>query len=304
MAMFKRVGLFLLLNLIIMISLSIVINVLGLGNFITAKGIDLGAMAIFCLVWGMGGAFISLALSRFMAKKMMGVQVISDTNYDPRLMELKQTVHTIARQAGLTTMPEVGIYESADINAFATGPSRSRSLVAVSTGLLHNMNAKEVRGVIAHEVAHIANGDMVTMTLLQGVVNAFVMFLARLVAYAVTQFFRSDEDESPVGGLAFFATQIALEIVFMIFGSMLIAVFSRWREYRADAGAARLGGRENMIAALEALKRNMQLPPSSSPAAVQTMQIEGGRGSGLYRLFASHPSLDDRIARLRHYQAA
>jgi heat shock protein HtpX len=298
----KRIGLFLLLNFVIMISLSVIANLLGVNQYLSGKGMNLGTLAMFCLVWGMGGAFISLAMSRMMAKWMMGVQVIPDNTYDARLIELKQTVHQIARQAGLSTMPEVGIYESPDLNAFATGPSKSRSLVAVSSGLLRNMNAKEVRGVLAHEVAHIANGDMVTMTLLQGVVNAFVMFLARIIAYAAAQFFRSDEEESP-SMLIYYATQIVLEIIFMIFGSMLVASFSRWREYRADAGAAHLGGRENMIAALQALKRNMLLPEVSGQSGmVQTMKIEGGRGHGLMRYFASHPSLDDRIARLRNYQ--
>jgi heat shock protein HtpX len=303
MQWFKRIGLFLLLNFVIMISLSIIANLLGINQYLTSRGMNFGTLAIFCLVWGMGGAFISLAMSRMMAKWMMGVKIIPDHTYDARLIELRQTVHQIARQAGLSTMPEVGIYESPDLNAFATGPSKSRSLVAVSSGLLQQMNAKEVRGVLAHEVAHIANGDMVTMTLLQGVVNAFVMFLARIIAYAAAQFFRSDDEESP-SMLIFYATQIVLEIIFMIFGSMLVASFSRWREYRADAGAARLGGRENMIAALQALKRNMLLPEVQGQSGmVQTMKIEGGRGHGLMRYFASHPSLDDRIARLRNYQA-
>jgi heat shock protein HtpX len=299
----KRVGLFVLLNLVIMISISVLTRVLGLDHYLTAKGLNLGSLAIFCLLWGMGGAFISLALSRVMAKWMMSVKVIPENTHDQRLIELKMTVHNLAKQAGLTTMPEVGIYESPEMNAFATGPTKSRSLVAVSTGLLYSMNQREVRGVLAHEVAHIANGDMVTMTLLQGVVNAFVMFLARIIAYGASQFFRSDEDEAPSMGI-FFVVQIVLEIMFMILGSILIARFSRWREYRADAGAARLGGRENMIAALEALKRNVQLPEAPTSPAMKTMQIEGGRGSGLMRLFSSHPTLEDRIARLRNYQAA
>lgn len=301
MQMAKRIGLFLVLNFVIMISLSIVAKVLGIDRYMTANGLNLQALAMFCLVWGMGGAFISLGLSRMMAKWTMGVKVIPDNTHDQRLLDLKMQVHNLAKQSGLTVMPEVGIYEADDINAFATGPTKSRSLVAVSTGLLRNMNAREVKGVLAHEVAHIANGDMVTMTLLQGVVNAFVMFLARVIAYGASQFFRSDDDEAPSTGI-FFAVQIVLEIVFMILGSMVVAAFSRWREYRADAGAARLGGRENMIAALEALKRNTMIQAAPAPAAVQSMQIEGGRGSGLMRFFASHPSLDSRIERLKAYQ--
>jgi heat shock protein HtpX len=304
MQWFKRIGLFLILNLIIMVSISILTSVLGLDKFVTANGFNYSTLALFCFVWGMGGAFISLALSRIMAKWMMRVQVIGDQVYDPRLVELKQTVHELARQAGLKVMPEVGVYDSPELNAFATGPTKARSLVAVSSGLLTRMNRKEVRGVLAHEVAHIANGDMVTMTLLQGVVNAFVMFLARIIALAVTQFFRSDEEEgSGYGSLAYFVVQIALEIVFMIFGSMLISAFSRWREYRADKGGASLGGRENMIAALEALKVNMMMPADGTPAAVATLKIEGSKGSGLLKLFSSHPPLEERIARLKSIRA-
>jgi heat shock protein HtpX len=300
MQWFKRIGLFLILNFVIVITISTLASVFGLDRYITQKGFDLPALALFCLVWGMGGAFISLGLSRIMAKWMMGVKLIDEKTYEARLVETKNTVYELARQAGLSVMPEVGYYESPDLNAFATGPTRSRALVAVSTGLLLRMDRKEVRGVLAHEVAHIANGDMVTMTLLQGVVNAFVMFLARVIALAVTQVFRSDEEEgNGFGSLAYYGIQIGLEIVFMIFGSMLIAAFSRWREYRADRGGARLGGRENMIAALEALKTNISMNTPKGAAAIQSLQIEGSRVGGLMKLFSSHPDLNLRIARLR-----
>ncbi len=300
MSWIKRFGLFFLLNIIIVLTLSALTSLFGFDRFLSAKGLNYSQLALFCLVWGMGGAFISLALSRIMAKWMMGVKLIDENSFDPRLQNLKHTVHELSRQAGLSVMPEVGVYEAAEINAFATGPSRNRSLVAVSSGLLQQMTPQQVRGVLAHEVAHIANGDMVTMTLLQGVVNAFVMFLARVIALAVSQLFRNQDESTPAsGGLAYFGIQMVLELIFMVFGSMLVASFSRWREYRADAGGARLGGRANMIAALEGLKRNLQLPETDSPAAVATLKIEGGKGQGIMRFFASHPSLDDRIARLR-----
>lgn len=301
MQMVKRIGFFLALNFVIVITLSTILSLLGVNRYLYANGLDIPTLAIFCLVWGFGGAFISLGLSRIMAKWTMGVKLVPDNTYDSRLVELKQTVHELSRQAGLKVMPEVGYYESPDLNAFATGPTKNRSLVAVSTGLLNSMNRNEVRGVLAHEVAHIANGDMVTMTLLQGVVNAFVMFLARLIAYGVTQLMRSDDDESPVGGLAFYATSFVLEILFMILGSMIVASFSRWREYRADAGGARLGGKTQMISALQALKRNMSIEPyvHNGDAAVASLKIEGRKGPGLSRFFSTHPDLDSRIARLQ-----
>lgn len=306
MAWFKRIFLFLALNLIIVLTISTLTSVLGLDKYLyqgAGGALNYTSLALFCLVWGMGGAFISLALSRVMAKWMMGVQLVPEHTADPRLHELRSTVYELARAAGLSTMPQVGIYDSPELNAFATGPSKSRSLVAVSTGLLGRMDRRETRGVLAHEVAHIANGDMVTMTLLQGVVNAFVMFLARVIAFAVAQVFRGDEEESP-STLAYFAVQIVLEIIFMIFGSMLVAAFSRWREFRADRGGAQLGGRESMIAALQALKANQRMEAgyaqASGAAAMDSLKIESHkRGSLLLRLFASHPDLDDRIARLR-----
>ncbi|MCB0363717.1 MAG: protease HtpX, partial [Bdellovibrionales bacterium] len=222
-------------NLLVVVTISIVLNVLGVRPYITAQGLDMTSLAIFCLVWGMGGAFISLGLSRIMAKWMMGVKVIPPDTRDMELQELVREVHELARSAKLPKMPEVGIYESPEVNAFATGPSRSRSLVAVSTGLLHSMRRHELKGVLGHEVAHIANGDMVTMTLIQGVVNAFVMFFARAVAYALTMSGR-DEGEQQGPGLAYYVVQVVLEMVFMVLGSMVVAKFSRYREFRADKG--------------------------------------------------------------------
>ncbi|NDD91784.1 protease HtpX, partial [bacterium] len=206
--------------------------------------------------------------------------------------------HELARAAGLPAMPEVGIYDSPEVNAFATGPSKSRSLVAVSTGLLHRMKPEEVRGVLGHEVAHIANGDMVTMTLIQGVVNAFVMFLARVIAYAWTMTRGNDNEERSGTPASFFVVQLVLEMVLMILGSIVVAWFSRYREYRADSGGARLAGRESMIQALEKLQRTMEdVDPSAQPA-VQSLKISG-RAGGLMSLFSTHPPLEERIARLR-----
>lgn len=300
MAMFKRIFLFLALNFVIMMTINFILNVLHINGGISAYGIDYSQLMAFCLVWGMGGAFISLALSRVMAKWMMGVKVIDPNTRDSDLQQLVQMVHNLARSAHLPSMPEVGIYESPELNAFATGPTKSRALVAVSTGLLNRMSTDEIQGVLGHEVTHIANGDMVTMTLLQGVVNAFVMFLARVIAFAAATALRGDRDDrrgSDFSYPIFYITQFVLEIVFMIIGSMIVAWFSRLREYRADAGGARLAGRENMVQALEALRRAYELNDPNAQPAIQAMKISGGKS--FFQLFSSHPPLEERIARLR-----
>lgn len=298
MAWVKRIGLFLIVNILVVTTISVVLNLLGVKPYLTAYGLNYESLAVFCLVWGMGGAFISLAISRIMAKMMMGVKVIPPNTTDPLLRDLVQTVHSLSQAARLPAMPEVGIYESPEVNAFATGPTKSRSLVAVSTGLLHRMNKDEVRGVLGHEVAHIANGDMVTMTLIQGVVNAFAMFLARAIAFALTMNKSSDERESSGPGLAFYAVQFILEMVFMILGSMVVAWFSRWREYRADNGGAQLAGRENMIKALEGLKKTVDMVDPGAQPSVAAMKISSKPG-GFMRLFSTHPPLEERIHRLR-----
>ncbi len=301
MVWLKRIFFFMLVNVLVMTTISILLKVLGIQPYLTASGIDYESLMAFCLVWGMGGAFISLAISKVMAKWTMGVKIITPDVRDSQLQLLVQRVHQLSQTAGLTKMPEVGIYESPEINAFATGPTKRNSLVAVSTGLLHNMSRKEVDGVLAHEVAHIANGDMVTMTLIQGIVNAFAMFLARAIAFAVAQAAggRSDSDDNKgFSSLTYFAVQIVLEIVFMILGSMVVAAFSRWREYRADRGGAQLSSRENMIAALEALRRTYGSVDGAEQAAVQTLKISS-KGSGIFKLFSTHPDLEDRIARLK-----
>lgn len=291
----KRWLLFFGVNIMVMITISIVLSLLGVRGYMTAYGINYESLMIFCLVWGMGGAFISLFISKWMAKTMMGVQIIEPSN--PQYGELVRTVHRLSKQAGLEKMPEVGIYESPDVNAFATGPSRNNSLVAVSTGLLRRMDSSSVEGVLGHEVAHIANGDMVTMTLIQGVVNAFVMFLARVVAFFISQALKKDDEEGH--GLGYFAQHLVvmvLEILFGILGSMVVAWFSRYREFRADQGGAKVAGREKMIGALEALQKNYETLHKPE-GAFASMQISSKKS--WLALFSTHPPLEDRIARLK-----
>ncbi len=301
----KRIFLFLAVNFLVVITISTLLRVLGIGPYLNAYGLDYGNLAAFCLVWGMGGAFISLGLSRIMAKWMMGVKVIDPNTRDPELQHLLQTVYNLAKGAHLPAMPEVGIYDSPEVNAFATGPTKSRALVAVSTGLLNRMGGNELEGVLGHEITHVANGDMVTMTLLQGVVNAFAMFLSRVIAFAITQAMRGDRDDRErgnvgTGGFFGFIIQMVLEMVFLILGSIVVAAFSRYREFRADAGGAKLAGRESMIQALECLRRTFEQVETgaSQPQGFQNLKISS-RPSGLMALFASHPPLEERIARLK-----
>lgn len=295
----KRVFLFVAVNVLVVATISVVLSLLGVRPYLTARGIDYTSLAVFCLVWGFGGAFISLGLSRVMAKWSMGVKLIDPSTPDPGAQELVSTVHRLAQAAGLRVMPQVGVYESEEVNAFATGPTKNRSLVAVSTGLLRRMRRDEVEGVLGHEVAHVANGDMVTMTLVQGVVNAFTMFLARVLAFFVAQLFRRDEDEGGVSSLVYFVATLVFDIAFSILGSVVVAWFSRLREFRADAGGAQLAGRDRMVAALEGLQRTFNVvDPHANQAAVQTLKISG-HPTGLMRFFSTHPPLETRIARLK-----
>jgi heat shock protein HtpX len=271
-----------------MVTLMIVLSLLGVSGYITPDGLDYSALMVFSLVWGFGGAFISLAISRWMAKMAMGVQLVDGRTGQGELDWLYQTVEQLTRKAGLP-MPEVGVYDSPEVNAFATGPSKSRALVAVSTGLLRSMREDEVAGVLGHEISHIANGDMVTMTLLQGVINAFVMFLARLVAYVIAN--RGDSRDR--GGS--FLVVIVLQIVFGILGSLITAWFSRQREFRADRGGATLAGRDRMIAALRRLAANRELVDPQHQA-LATLKINGTRGWMVF--FSTHPPLEERIAAL------
>lgn len=293
--MFKRIFLFALTNILVMVTISIVMSLLGLNSYVTSYGIDYQALMIFCLVWGFAGSGVSLLLSKFMAKQMMGVQIVDERG---QYAALVQKVHQFARAAGLEKMPEVGVYQSPEVNAFATGPSKNNSLVAVSTGLLNQMNSDEVEGVLAHEVAHIANGDMVTMALIQGVVNAFVMFFARIAAFAIQNAMRGDRDEerSPVGGgFVYHMTVMVFEVAFSFLGMFVIAYFSRQREFRADAGGARIGGQGKMVSALRRLQQNMGRLDDSQDA-IKCMKISSKKG--LMSFLSTHPPLEERIAAL------
>ena len=286
----KRLLLFLLTNLAVVVVLSIILSLLGLGGYIGADGqLQLVPLAIFCLVWGMGGALISLQISRWIAKRAMGIRLIDGRTGNADLDWLHATVANLTAQSNLP-MPEVGIYESAEVNAFATGPSKKRSLVAVSTGLLRTMERREVEAVLGHEVGHIANGDMVTMVLLQGVINAFVLFFARIAAFAVRL-----AVHRRIAWVAGFATRIALEIVLGILGSLVTAWFSRQREFRADAAGAALAGRDSMIAALRRLATTKELIDTSKPA-LAALKISDKKSR--FAAFSTHPPLEERIAAL------
>jgi heat shock protein HtpX len=287
----KRIFLFLATNLAIIVTLSFVLRLLGVAGYIRPDGgINHTALMAFALVWGMVGALISLLMSRAIAKMSLGVRLVNGQTGHAELDWLYNTVGRLARQANLP-MPEVGYYESGEVNAFATGPSKSRSLVAVSSGLLRNMRQDEVEGVLAHELSHIANGDMVTMTLIQGVVNAFVIYLSRVIAGIV----RNAVDERYAVVLSF-VVMIVLDILLGILGMIIVAWFSRAREFRADAGAASLAGREKMIAALRRLQGAKQLVDNREPE-LATLKISGRRAM---LLFATHPPLEARIAALEN----
>ncbi|MCX5792059.1 MAG: protease HtpX [Elusimicrobia bacterium] len=292
--MAKRVFLFLAVNVLILVTLSFTLNLLGVRPYLSARGMDYQSLMIFCLVWGMGGAFISLALSRVMAKWMMGVVVVDPGTTDPALARLVQLVHGLARAAGLPAMPEVGYYPSPEINAFATGPTKSRALVAVSAGLLEAMDWEQIEGVLAHEISHVANGDMVTMTLVQGVINAFVMFLARVIAF----FISSRGRDSDSGAAPSYFLVMALELALSVLGMLVVSAFSRLREYRADAGGAGLAGRQKMIGALEALLKTVNRADLTHKESLATLKI-AGKPRGFAALFSTHPPLEERIARLK-----
>jgi heat shock protein HtpX len=287
----KRILLFLATNVAIMLVLGITASLLGVNHYLTARGLNLGALLAFAGLMGFGGAFISLWLSKPIAKWTTGARVIEQPS-NPTERWVLDTVARQAQKAGIA-MPEVAVYEGAP-NAFATGATKNASLVAVSTGLLQSMTHDEVEAVLAHEVAHIANGDMVTLTLIQGVVNTFVIFLARVVAYAVDQFLRRDGDERGPG-IAFTVTSVVCDLLFGLVASVIVAWFSRQREYRADRGAAQIMGTPRpMIAALQRLGGidHADLPKNLAAAGIA--------GGGVLALFSSHPSCEDRIAALQH----
>ena len=288
----KRILLFILTNIAILVVLSIGLSLLGFEGYLTQNGLNMSQLLLFSAVFGMGGSFISLAMSKWMAKRAMGAQVIENPR-DATSQWLVATVQRLAQQAGIG-MPEVAIFDSPEPNAFATGASRNNALVAVSTGLLRRMDKDEVEAVLGHEISHVSNGDMVTLALVQGVVNTFVLFLARVVGYAIDKaVFRNERDGV---GIGYFVTVIVAQIVFGILASVIVMWFSRHREFRADAGGAQLAGREKMIGALEALKSNTQ--PHGLPERMAAFGISGG-ASRWGQLFMSHPPLDQRIAALR-----
>jgi heat shock protein HtpX len=287
----KRIVLFLATNLAIVLVLSVTMRLLGVEPYLTEQGLNLTSLLVFTAVMGFGGSFISLAISKWMAKRAMGVQVIESPSNATETW-LVDTVRKYSTEAGIK-MPEVGIFHSPEVNAFATGPSKNNSLVAVSSGLLQQMTREEAEAVIGHEVAHAANGDMVTMALIQGVVNTFVMFLSRVIGHTVDRVvFKNEQGHGP----AFFITMIVAELVLGILASIIVMWFSRQREFRADRGGASLAGRGAMIAALERLN---SLHPQPLPDKMAAFGISGGGASGLKRLFMTHPPLEERIAALK-----
>jgi heat shock protein HtpX len=291
----KRIALLIATNLAVVLLLSAVIQVFGLDSYLSRRGLNYESLLIFSAVFGFGGAFFSLAISKWMAKRMMGVRVITQPASEAERW-LLATVGSHAQKAGIR-MPEVGIFDSPEPNAFATGARKNDSLVAVSTGLLRSMRREEVDAVLGHEISHVANGDMVTLTLIQGVLNTFVFFLARVIGSIVDGFLRgnsSDERRGP--GLGYFVIVMVSEIALGLLASMIVAWFSRRREFRADAGGAYLAGTGSMIGALQALRAAHS--PSRMPGQLQAFGINGGLAQGVRKLFMSHPPLEERIAAL------
>ncbi|MDA8127235.1 MAG: protease HtpX [Betaproteobacteria bacterium] len=287
----KRIVLFLATNLAIVLVLSLTMRVLGVEPYLTANGLNLNSLLVFAAIMGFGGSLISLAISKWMAKKSMGVRVI-ETPSNSTEFWLVDTVRKYAADAGIG-MPEVGIFDAPEANAFATGMNKNNALVAVSSGLLHVMTRQEAEAVIGHEIAHVANGDMVTLALIQGVVNTFVIFLSRVIGHTVDRVvFKNEEGHGP----AFFVTMIVSELVLGILASIIVMWFSRQREFRADRGGASLAGKQPMISALERLA---SLHPHPLPDKMAAFGIAGGAGGGIKRLFMTHPPLEERIAALR-----
>lgn len=287
----RRVIYFLITNLAILIVLGTVLRILSVEPYLTSYGLNYQSLLIFAAIFGMGGAFISLALSKWTAKRLTGAKVISSPSSETERW-LVRTVGELATKSGIG-MPEVAVYPADDMNAFATGMRRDNALVAVSTGMLRHMDEEKVRAVLAHEVAHIKNGDMITLALIQGVVNTFVIFFARIIGYTVDRvIFKSDRRH----GIGFWVATIMAEILLAILASIIVFWFSRMREYRADSGAAALTGKRPMIGALEALKASIRQP--HLPDQLAAFGISGTKRRGLSALFATHPDLDDRISAL------
>jgi len=290
----KRIGLFLLTNIAILVVLSIVLNLLGIDSLLAENGVDLDlqALLVFSAVIGMAGSFISLAMSKWSAKRMTGAKVITQPENKTQQW-LLDTVERQSAQAGIKT-PEVAVYQSPDVNAFATGMSRNNALVAVSSGLIESMKMDEAEAVLAHEVSHVANGDMVTLALIQGVVNTFVIFASRVVGHIVDRVILKNQSGH---GIGFFVSSMIAQVVFGILASTIVMYFSRVREFKADAGAAELASSEKMVAALQRLQAIHQ--PSRLPEQMAAFGINGGMAEGFKKLFLSHPPLEERIAALR-----
>ena len=299
----KRIFLLIATNFAVLFLLSLVMQVFGIDDWLARRGMDYQSALVIAAIFGFGGAFVSLLLSKTMAKMAMGVQVIQQPAGETERW-LVNAVQLHAQKAGIG-MPEVGIFDSPEPNAFATGASRNSALVAVSTGLLRNMRREEVEAVLGHEVSHVANGDMVTLTLLQGVLNTFVIFLARVIGGLVDGATRGNDDgrsQTSGTGMGYFFTVMIAQMVLGLFASMIVAWFSRRREFRADEGGADLAGTSSMIGALEALKRVHS--PSRLPESLAAFGINGQRAKALQKLFMSHPPLDERIAALEQRTAA
>jgi heat shock protein HtpX len=295
----KRIALFLITNIAVLVLLSFTMRVLGIERILdeSGTGLNMEALLVFAAVIGFGGSFISLAMSKWSAKFLTGAKVIES----PRSEVEQWLVTTVKRQADQARigMPDVAVYDSPQVNAFATGMRRNSALVAVSTGLLRSMSRDEAEAVLAHEVSHVANGDMITLALIQGVINTFVIFLARIIGHFVDRNVLGNREGH---GIGFWVTTIVAEIVLALLASIIVMWFSRRREFRADAGGAALAGREKMIAALQRLQAAYQ--PSALPDQIKAFGISGGQGLGLKRLFMSHPPLEERIEALRHAQAS
>ena len=290
----KRIALFLVTNLAILVVLSVVLSLLGVDSLLAENGVDLDlqALLIYSAVIGMTGSFISLAMSKWSAKRMTGAIVITQAENKTQQW-LLETVQRQSSQAGIK-MPEVAIYQSPDVNAFATGMSRNKALVAVSSGLIESMKMDEAEAVLAHEVSHVANGDMVTLALIQGVVNTFVIFASRVVGHIIDRVVLKNERGH---GIGFFVSSMIAQVVFGFLASTIVMYFSRVREFKADAGAAELAGSQKMIAALQRLQSIHQ--PSRLPEEMSAFGINGGFADGFKKLFLSHPPLEERIAALR-----
>lgn len=299
--MIKRIFIFLLLNILIVLTISFALNIFHVAPYLTSYGLDYKSLAVFCLLWGMGGSIISLLLSRYLAKWMLSVKLIDSSTNDTTSKILIKIVTKLSHNAGLSVVPQIGIFENREPNAFATGPSKKRSLIAVSTGLLNILSEEELEGVIGHEISHIANGDMVTMTLLQGVVNAFVMFMARAIAFAISSIVRDNRGRRQISSYgSYMLLTFVFEIVFMLLGSIVIAYFSRIREYRADKGSKEMVGKEPMINALKKLQLSQTIDDTSTKQqSIAALMINCPKKlSRILSIFATHPSIEKRIARL------